>query len=45
MEIDGEEFLFYPSHQIDVALLRGTSADLAGNVTMEHEALTIDSLA
>lgn len=45
MEIDGEEFLFYPSRRIDVALLRGTSADPAGNITMEREALTIDSLA
>ena len=45
MEIDGEECLFYRSLPIDVALLRGTTADTAGNVTMEHEALTIDNLA
>ncbi|MCJ7874696.1 malonate decarboxylase subunit alpha [Phaeobacter sp. J2-8] len=45
MEIDGEECLFYPAIPIDVALLRGTTADTAGNVTMENEALTIDNLA
>lgn len=42
MEIGGEETLFYPSQHLTVALLRGTTADEAGNVTMEREALTID---
>ncbi len=37
--------LFYPSQKLTVALLRGTTADEAGNVTMEREALTIDNLA
>lgn len=45
MEIGGEEVLFYPSQKLTVALLRGTTADEAGNVTMEREALTIDNLA
>jgi propionate CoA-transferase len=45
MEIDGEECLFYRAVPIDVALLRGTTADTAGNVTMENEALTIDNLS
>ncbi|EPX78193.1 acetyl-CoA--acetoacetyl-CoA transferase subunit alpha [Litoreibacter arenae] len=45
MEIGGEEILFYPSHNLTVALLRGTTADETGNVTMEREALTIDNLA
>lgn len=45
MEIGGEEVLFYPSQHLTVALLRGTTADEAGNVTMEREALTIDNLA
>ncbi|MGB0854794.1 MAG: acyl CoA:acetate/3-ketoacid CoA transferase [Pikeienuella sp.] len=45
MEVGGEEVLFYPAQKLTVALLRGTTADEAGNVTMEREALTIDNLA
>lgn len=45
MEIGGEEVLFYRAQNLTVALLRGTTADEAGNVTMEREALTIDNLA
>lgn len=43
--IGGQERLFYKAHPLDVALLRGTTADPAGNVTMEREALVIDTLA
>jgi len=45
MEIDGVEWLFYKTFPITVAFIRGTTADLGGNITMEHEALTLDSLA
>jgi propionate CoA-transferase len=45
MELEGEEFLFYPSRPIDVAFLRGTTADEDGNITFEHEAATLDSLS
>ena len=44
-EIDGEEWLFYKATKIDVAFIRGTSADPAGNISMEKEALTLDCLA
>jgi propionate CoA-transferase len=45
MELDGEEFLFYPCRPVDVAFVRGTTADEHGNVTMEREAATLDSLS
>ena len=45
IELEGEEFLFYPRRPIDVAFLRGTTADREGNVTMEHEAATLDTLS
>jgi len=34
---DGDEWLFYRSIPVDVALIRGTTADEKGNVTTEHE--------
>lgn len=43
--VRGEDMLFYPAQKLTVALLRGTTADEAGNITMEREALTIDNLA
>lgn len=45
MQIGGEEVLFYKAQRLTVALLRGTTADEAGNITMEREALLIDNLA
>ena len=45
MEIDGEEFLFYRAFPIDVGIIRGTTADPDGNVTMEKEALTLEAQA
>ena len=45
IQFDGKEYLAYRTHPIHVAILRGTTADTDGNITMEKEALTLESLA
>jgi propionate CoA-transferase len=45
IELDGTEHLFYRSFPINIALLRGTTADEEGNVTMEREPLTLENLS
>ncbi len=44
-EFDGEEYLYYKSPGMNVALLRGTSADPHGNISCEHEAIDVEMLA
>ena len=44
IELAGQEWLFYPSFPVDVALIRGTVADEHGNLTLEHEGLKLEVL-
>lgn len=43
MEIDGEEYLFYKAVKPTFTMLRGTTADCNGNITLENEALFLDA--
>ena len=45
IELHGEQWLFYRAFPLNVAFLRGTTADPNGNVTAEREALALDNLA
>lgn len=45
MEIDGKEYLFYKSFPINVACIRGTSADENGNISIEKEGISLEFMA
>jgi propionate CoA-transferase len=45
MQIDGEDYLFYKAFPIHVGIIRATTADPDGNLSMEREALTLEALA
>ncbi|MGE3797323.1 MAG: acyl CoA:acetate/3-ketoacid CoA transferase, partial [Thermomicrobiales bacterium] len=44
VEFDGDEWLFLKSMPIDVAIVRGTTADTRGNISMEHEGAFLGAL-
>ncbi|MEH2566022.1 acyl CoA:acetate/3-ketoacid CoA transferase [Bradyrhizobium sp. AZCC 2289] len=43
--LGGQECLFYKIFPIDVGIIRATTGDAEGNLTMEKEALTLEALA
>lgn len=45
MQVGGQEALLYRSFPIDVAVLRGTRMDAAGNLSQDEEASGLDALA
>jgi propionate CoA-transferase len=45
IEFMGEEYLFYKSFPLNVALLRGTTADEKGNISFENEGMINEGLA
>jgi propionate CoA-transferase len=44
IELEGEEWMFYPTFNVDVAIIRGTTADEDGNITMEDEGVLMECL-
>jgi len=43
IQFDGKDYLAYKTFPINVALLRGTTADTDGNISFEKEALILES--
>ena len=41
--LHGKEYLFYKTFPVNVAIIRATTADPDGNLTMEKEALTLEA--
>jgi acyl CoA:acetate/3-ketoacid CoA transferase len=45
IEIAGQEWLFYPSFDLDVCFIRGTTADENGNLSLEQEGARLEMLS
>lgn len=43
LTVNGEEALYFSAPPIDVALIRGTTADPEGNISLEREALSLEN--
>ena len=45
LELEGEEWLFFPRFHFDVAFVKGTTADTKGNITSEQEGAFLEALS
>jgi propionate CoA-transferase len=45
VQFRGEEYLFYKPYHVDICFIRGSAADERGNISMEHEAVTLEMLS
>jgi propionate CoA-transferase len=45
IEIDGERYLKYKTPKFDIAILKGTSCDRYGNITMEGDSCVLDAMS
>lgn len=43
-DVDGKEYLFYRTFPVDVAIIKGTTVDQRGNISIEHEPNTLGVL-
>lgn len=43
MQVHGKDYLFYKAMPINVALIRGTTADTEGNISIEHEGVKLET--
>lgn len=44
IEFEGEEYMFYKSFPVDVALIRGTTIDENGNLTQDNDGMLMEQL-
>lgn len=44
VQFEGEEYMFYKSFPVDVALLRGTTVDENGNLTQDNDGILMEQL-
>lgn len=45
LTLNGEEILYFTGRPINVALIRGTTADPEGNISLERESLSLENLS
>ena len=45
IELEGEEWLFWPRFKFDVGFIRGTTADMRGNISSEEEGALLEGIS